>query len=347
VEFPAFPPLVLRCSSGLSPARRAASRLAVVLAEEHPAIGTENHNITGWDAAPIGEASTCNLKWAGGIPWVGCPRCGESCWSLWKLGALTTTKSSTSSYFAARSLPWPSAWLPDPCAAARQSAHRICSWRPGFVCAFPASVWQFRSDTSPRVFLRGALPATRTLGCHCRRLAVPASSPCRPLEQRRSSGGKTWNSAFPFHAMPRGACGLWRRSDTQSSAHRSWGDTQDPCGLGGLEIPAKTAARGQRACHIPMRNPLRIGPGRRKILLLADLPFQVGEVLTWHATWRHAILCASALGTRKIAGRPPEGPRPFSSCSPAAPRRKMRPTLVFPPLVLRCSSGRVRIWSKL
>jgi hypothetical protein len=250
VEFPAFPPLVLRCSSGLSPARRAASRLAVVLAEEHPAIGTENHNITGWDAAPIGEASTCNLKWAGGIPWVGCPRCGESCWSLWKLGALTTTKSSTSSYFAARSLPWPSAWLPDPCAAARQSAHRICSWRPGFVCAFPASVWQFRSDTSPRVFLRGALPATRNLGCHCRRLAVPASSPCRPLEQRRSSGGKTWNSAFPFHAMPRGACGLWRRSDTQSSAHRSWGDTQDPCGLGGLEIPAKTAARGQRACHV-------------------------------------------------------------------------------------------------
>jgi hypothetical protein len=30
----------------------------------------------------------------------------------------------------------------------------------------------------------------------------------------------------------------------------SWGDTQDPCGLGGLEIPAKTAARGQRACHV-------------------------------------------------------------------------------------------------
>ena len=27
----------------------------------------------------------------------------------------------------------------------------------------------------------------------------------RPLEQRRSSGGKTWNSAFPFHAMPRKA----------------------------------------------------------------------------------------------------------------------------------------------
>src|ERR1035438_5523988 len=90
--------------------------------------------------------------------------------------------------------------------------------------------------------------------------------------------------------------------------------------------------------RIPVRNPLRIGPGRRKILLLADLQFQVGEVLRWHATWRHAILCASALG--KIAVRPPEGPRPSSSCSPATPRRKMRPTLVFPPLVLRCSSGR-------
>ena len=88
--------------------------------------------------------------------------------------------------------------------------------------------------------------------------------------------------------------------------------------LGGLEIAAKTAARGQ-GIHIPMRNPLRIGPGRRKILLLADLPFQVGEVLRGHATWRHAILCASVLGTRKIACRPSTL---TSSCVQQASRRK-------------------------
>ena len=111
------------------------------------------------------------------------------------------------------------------------------------------------------------------------------------------------------------------------------------------------------ACHVAIRNPLRIGPGAtRKILAAwaawksrrrrrrgarghatytdaqsfahrscatqdptARRPaFQVGEVLTWHATWRHAILCASALGTRKIAGRPPEGPRPANACLSSA-----------------------------
>src|ERR1035438_10349710 len=70
----------------------------------------------------------------------------------------------------------------------------------------------------------------------------------RPLEQRRKD--LEFRVPIPRDATASGACGLWRRSDTQSSAHRSWGDTEDPCCLGGLEIPAKTAARGQRACHV-------------------------------------------------------------------------------------------------
>jgi hypothetical protein len=79
-----------------------------------------------------------------------------------------------------------------------------------------------------------------------------------------------------------------------------------------------------RHAALAIRNPVRIGPARRKILLLADL----------HSKWERysdgtppGDTQSSAhrpWGTRKIAGRPPEGPRP---------------TLVFPPLVLRCSSG--------
>jgi hypothetical protein len=36
-------------------------------------------------------------------------------------------------------------------------------------CVSCSPVGAFCSDTSPRVFFRGALPATRTVGCHYRR----------------------------------------------------------------------------------------------------------------------------------------------------------------------------------
>jgi hypothetical protein len=39
-----------------------------------------------------------------------------------------------------------------------------------------------------------------------------------------------------------------------------------------------------------------------------------------NASRRYAILCASVLRRRKTAGRPPDAPRPFSSCAPAACR---------------------------
>ena len=115
------------------------------------------------------------------------------------------------------------------------------------------------------------------------------------IVDRWSSGGKTWNSAFPFHAMPRqavhAACGgvairnplrigpgatrkilaawaAWKSrrrrrrgarghaTYAQSFAHRSWA-TQDPT----ARRPAIPSGRGtQRARHLATRNPLRIGP---------------------------------------------------------------------------------------
>ena len=58
--------------------------------------------------------------------------------------------------------------------------------------------------------------------------------------------------------------------------------------LGTYNFPVETAPGHWPACHLAIRNPLRIGPE----------------------------------ATRKIAGRPPDAPGPFSCCSPAACRRK-------------------------
>jgi hypothetical protein len=76
-------------------------------------------------------------------------------------------------------------------------------------------------------------------------------------------------------------------SDEQSSAHRSRGDTQESCCWGPTISRWRAAPGHWPACHLATRNPLRIGPE----------------------------------ATRKIAGRPPDAPRPFSSCAPAACRR--------------------------
>ena len=111
-------------------------------------------------------------------------------------------------------------------------------------------------------------------------------------EQRRKD--LEFRVPIPRDATASGACGLWRRSDTQSSAHRSWGDTEDPCCFGRpgnrgedggagpghphtdaqsfahrswatqdptARRPAIPSGRGtQRARHLATRNPLRIGP---------------------------------------------------------------------------------------
>ena len=136
------------------------------------------------------------------------------------------------------------------------------------------------------------------------------------IVDRWSSGGKTWNSAFPFHAMPRqavhAACGgvairnplrigpgatrkilaawaAWKSrrrrrrgarghaTYAQSFAHRSWA-TQDPT----ARRPAIPSGRGtQRARHLATRNPLRIGPrdtqDRRSFLHAHFLLRAVGE----------------------------------------------------------------------
>ena len=98
----------------------------------------------------------------------------------------------------------------------------------------------------------------------------------------------------------------------------------------------------------PMRKGLRIGirgmpsgpappsspgfPGRPSRKDLACRPRTDAQKIAYRY-----VACRPA---SSFAGRRADDRGPFSSCSPAAPRRKMRPTLVFPPLVLRCSSGR-------
>ena len=132
-------------------------------------------------------------------------------------------------------------------------------------------------------------------------------------EQRRKD--LEFRVPIPRDATESRACGLWRRCDTQSSAHRSSGHAHFLLRAAGEQEengprsparrPAKelagTACRPSDTQSCAHRSCATQDPTARRPA------FQVGEVLRWHATWRYAILCASALGNtqdrRSATGR--------------------------------------------
>ena len=133
--------------------------------------------------------------------------------------------------------------------------------------------------------------------CICSSSPPAASSPHSPPACSRRPGGvfgarvkggrRGLRAPWPSRASPRlhalaGREQAGRYAILCTSVLRA---TRKILLLGTYNFPVETAPGHWPACHLAIRNPLRIGPE----------------------------------ATRKIAGRPPDAPGPFSCCSPAHP----------------------------
>jgi len=141
--------------------------------------------------------------------------------------------------------------------------------------------------------------------------AGKASSISAPATPNGSRPVKTPAAVTPsrFIVEPAAMRGVWRAAGEQeenelyerrrrrrgASLHPTCSDAQSsahgPGASCGLQFSVETAPGYRSVCRLAIRNPLRIGPR----------------------------------ATREIAGRSPDAPRPFPSCSSATPRRTRPP----------------------